>query len=189
MNILYATTNTAKFSEAKTNFAEHGFDIVSPLDLDIDLDINETGSSIEENATLKAEAYLTHVPPGTIIIGDDTGIFIDALGGEPGIHARRWKGYKMSDTEIMDYCLSRMEGIPQASRGVEFRIALAVASSQRPTQVFVGTFRTHLRTIPLPLREAGFPFRPLITDDHPTHRLTAIKQVVPYLSTLQYANH
>jgi len=184
-NILYATTNPGKFSEAKKNFAVHGINIINPLELGINIDVEETGTTLEENARLKAEAYLPHVEQGTIVLGDDTGIFIDALGGEPGIHARRWKGYKMTDEEIIEYCLAGMKGIPKEDRGVEFRIALAVAGSKYPTQVFIGTFHTQLRTTPLPLREEGFPFRPIITDELPTHRINAIKAALPYLSTLQ----
>lgn len=185
MTIIYATTNPGKFSEAKKNFADYGITIMSPLELGITLDVDEHGSSLEENAILKAEAYLPLVSPGTIILGDDTGIFIDALGGEPGIKVRRWKGYKMTDEEIISHCLTRLALVPPKNRTVNFRIAIAVACATHKTQVFTGDYHTYILEKARDFREPGFPFRPLISDETPTHRTEAIKAALPYLSTLQ----
>lgn len=189
MTVIYATTNPGKFSEAKKNFADYGITIMSPLELGITLDVDEHGSSLEENAILKAEAYLPLAPTGSIILGDDTGIFIDALNGEPGIKVRRWKGYRMTDEEIITHCLSRLLGVPPGKRSVNFRIAIAVACANYKTRVFTGLYRTFILEHARDFRESGFPFRPLINDETPTHRTDAIKAVLPYLSTLQSQNH
>lgn len=189
MTILYATTNPGKFSEAKKNFATYGYSIVSPGELGLNLDVEETGTTLEANASLKAEAYLPHVPPDTIVLGDDTGMYITALGGEPGIKVRRWLGYKMTDEEIITYCLKRLEGVPLGERTLTISLALAVAKRGSPTQVFVGSYQTNILLKPRSLREPGFPFRPLITDEAPTHRLDAIRASLPYLATLLKQNH
>lgn len=189
MTLLYATTNPGKFAEAKKNYASYGYDLVSPQDLGLNLDVDETGTTLEENARLKAEAYLPHVAKDTIVIGDDTGMFIPALGGEPGIKVRRWRGYKMTDEEIIEYCLQRLAGVPEGERQLKISLALAVATHNHPTQVFVGSYQTNILLHAKPIREPGFPFRPLITDETPTHRLDAIRASLPYLATLLSQTH
>lgn len=202
MTILYATTNPGKFNEAKKNFAEHGIVIVSPLELEINIEVEETGSSLEANARLKAEAYLPYVNKDTIVIGDDTGIFIDALNGEPGIRVRRWKGSHMNDEEIINYCLEKMAQIPHGKRSARFCTVLAVAQTNIPTKFFDGILVGSILTNPLPEREPGMPFWPLFYYDalkmtlgefharpmsfqqkYPTHREIAVNKVAAYLSS------
>ena len=188
MNLLYATTNPGKFAEAARHFEAHGYAIKSPEMMGLNRVVEETGSTLEENAKLKAEAYLPYVDKGVIVFGDDTGMYIDALGGEPGIKVRRWKGYKMTDEEIIKYTLERLAGVPDVKRGMTISIALSVATSTKPTRTFVGSYKTSILQKPKNLREKGFPFRPLITDEIPTHRSDAIKAALPYLSTLLSQN-
>ncbi len=182
--IVYATTNPGKFNEAKRNYREYGIEIISPLDLNLNIEVDETGETLEANAALKAEAYIPYVSSDTIVLGDDTGIFIDALAGEPGIKVRRWKGYKMTDEEIIEYTLERLKGVEAQNRTAKFRIAIAVAAADRSTKIFIGEYQTNILEVPLSFREPGFPFRPIITDELPTHRISAIKASLPYLSTL-----
>lgn len=189
MTLLYATTNPGKLREAINNFAEYGYQVVGPQDLGINLDVDETGQSLEENAILKAEAYLPYLDDNTVVLADDTGMYIDALGGEPGIKVRRWLGYKMTDEEIINHTLTQLKNIPDSARTMEIKLALAIATKHHPTQVFVGSYRTHLLTEPKDFRDPGFPFRPLITAELPTHRTNAIKAALPYLSTLHSQNH
>jgi XTP/dITP diphosphohydrolase len=183
-NLVYATTNPGKFKEVSKFFQANNLQLHLPSEYGVDLDVNETGSTLEENATLKAEAYLAALPSNSIVIGDDTGVEIDALGGEPGIHTRRWKGYRMEDQEIIDYCLERMEGVPIGERGAQFRTVLAVACQNREVKLFDGIFRVNIRQHPHPFRDRGFPFRPLIEVAHPTHRIHAIETALPYLRQL-----
>ena len=88
-DIVYATTNPGKFAQVEKIFAHHGIKLKSPSDFGAKVDVDEVGTSLEENAKLKAQAYLKLLPEGTMIIGDDTGIEIDALGGAPGIKVQR----------------------------------------------------------------------------------------------------
>src|SRR3989339_982306 len=112
-DIVYATTNPGKFTEVAKLFAGHGIAIKSAADYKVDIDVNETGTTLEENAILKAEAYRDAIKDDVIILGDDTGLEIDALGGEPGIKVRRWKGYNMTDEEIITYALERLKNVPE----------------------------------------------------------------------------
>lgn len=183
-DIVYATGNPGKFAEVRELFAEVGITLHSPQEYGIFLDVDETGTTLEENAILKAEAYRDAIQEPVIVLGDDTGVEIDALGGEPGIRVRRWKGYKMTDEEIIVYTLERLSGVPATKRGAQFRTVIAVAVTGEPTRTFSGIHRVAIRVRPLPMRELGFPFRSLIHTSRPTHRLKAIKSSLAYLATL-----
>lgn len=160
--ILYATNNPGKVIEVKKLLEHYGIKVVSPKDLGIDLDVPETGSSLEENATLKALAFLA-VSEGRVVLSDDTGLEIDGLGGEPNIHVRRWKDKKtrMEDEEIIEYCLVRMAGIPKDKREAQFRTVLAIALPDGSIETVDGVLRGMILETPADIRIEGFPFESL----------------------------
>jgi XTP/dITP diphosphohydrolase len=203
--IVYATTNSGKFSEVSKLFSGYVIGIKSASDYDVDIDVEETGSTLEENAILKAEAYLRAIDSDVIVVSDDTGFEIDALGGEPGIKVRRWKGYKMSDEEIIDYAIERLKGVPENERTAHFRTVISVASRSTPTKTFSGQLEGRILTQPLQTRVEGLPFQPLffateynvmlgelhdmpieekIKRNMSTHRERAVIASLPYLATL-----
>lgn len=204
--IVYSTTNPGKFAEVQKLFAGHGTTIHSAAEYQVNIDVDETGTTLEENAILKAEAYRDAIAEEVIILGDDTGLEIDALGGEPGIKVRRWKGYKMTDEEIIAYTLERLQGVPEAQRTAHFRTVIAVAKRGVETKTFSGILPGRIVTEPHAYREEGLPFQPLFfsTDYNDmlykihsldtseklaknivTHRERAIMASLVYLSTLQ----
>ncbi len=157
--ILYATTNPGKLFEVGRLLKRHGIKIISPKDLRLEIDVPEDGLTLEENAAAQARAYLESgidIP----IIADDTGVEINALGGEPGIHVRRWKDKetRMSDQEVIDYCLYKMKDIPKGKRGAQFRTAVALAYPDNPIETFDGILRGEILEKPIPLKVEGFPF-------------------------------
>lgn len=160
MKIIYATTNPGKFNEVKKIFAHHKVNIYSPMDFGQSIEVEETGSTLQENAFLKAKAYID-IFPNDIIIADDTGVEIDGLGGEPGIKVRRWKGYRMEDEEIIEHCLARMKGIKEEGRGAQFHTVLAVAEPGKEVVYFDGIFRGQILKEPKIEREVGMPFWPI----------------------------
>jgi XTP/dITP diphosphohydrolase len=201
--IVFATTNPGKFSQVKNIFTHHGIDLESPLDFGLQLNVEETGPTLEANARLKAEAFAAQLPPDTIVIGDDTGIEIDALGGEPGIKVRRWNGTHMSDEAIIELCLSKLSGVKPGDRGAQFRTVLAVAKMGDPVHYFEGIMRGEILETPKVERAEGMPFWPIfylpklkmtLGEFHampmdfqlqnPTHRELAVLQVLPYLAKL-----
>lgn len=88
MKILIATTNPGKFSELRTFLSDLPYEYVSLSDVGISLNVEETGSTFDENAILKAKTYadLSGLPA----IADDGGFEIDILHGEPGVKSYRW---------------------------------------------------------------------------------------------------
>ncbi len=160
--IFYATNNPGKKFEVGRQLKSAGIEIVTPIDLGIDIDVEENGNTLEENAILKVKGYRNLVKD-KIILADDTGLEIDALNGEPGIHVRRWKDGKtrMSDQECIDYCIERMSGIPKENRGAQFRTVLALSFSDKEIELFDGILRGYILEKPSILRVEGFPFESL----------------------------
>ena len=161
--ILYATTNPGKLMEVGKYLEPYGITLVSPAQLGLAVEVEESGQTLEDNAILKARAYLDRVPD-RIVMADDTGVEIDALHGEPGIHVRRWKDKTtpLSDQEVIDTCIERMRGIPTAQRGAQFRTVIALGVPGGAIELFDGILRGTIVETPAPLRIAGFPFEALL---------------------------
>src|SRR5215210_7575749 len=96
--ILVATTNPGKLREYRHLFeGVPDAHIVSPNDAEVWCEVAETGSTFEENALLKARAFYEALPSearaeGWWVLGDDSGLEVDAMGGAPGVHSNRWAG-------------------------------------------------------------------------------------------------
>jgi len=157
--LLYATSNSAKIAEVRKILGARGIALQAPSDFGLALDVPEPGATLEENASAKARAYLDVVDEGTVVLGDDTGVEIDALGGEPGIHVRRWAGEgRMTDQAVLETTLARLARVPLGERGAQFRTVFAVGVRGRPLALFEGTLRGVILERADPLRIAGFPF-------------------------------
>jgi XTP/dITP diphosphohydrolase len=94
-------------------------------------DVAETGTSLEENAKKKALEYANLV--GAAVLADDTGLFVDALDGAPGIRAARYAGEKATYADNRQKLLDALRGVPDARRTARFRCVIALA---RPGSVF-----------------------------------------------------
>lgn len=86
MKILIGTNNAHKAQEIRDMLP--GFDIVRPKEIGLDLDVDENGSSFEENALIKAKAFAD--ASGMVTLADDSGLEVDCLNGEPGIYSARY---------------------------------------------------------------------------------------------------
>jgi XTP/dITP diphosphohydrolase len=126
--LLFATRNPYKVQLFTPIFAAHGIGCATLVDAQVRRQgLEETGSTPEQNALLKARAY--HSPRWPLVFADDAGLEIDALGGEPGVQTRRWAGLLTDDVEDdtwLAYLLQRLEGVPPASRSARYVSAWAV---------------------------------------------------------------
>jgi XTP/dITP diphosphohydrolase len=204
--VLYATTNPGKVQEVRKYLQFFGLTLLSPAEIGLSMEVEETGQTLEENATLKAQAYLAQAPH-LVVMADDTGVEIDALHGEPGIHVRRWRDRRapMSDQAIIAYCMERLQGIPPSRRGAQFRTVIALGGAGRPLDLFAGVLRGTIVETPAPLTIPGFPFEAIffvpewgkllgevhalsiedkLQQGYLTHRERAVKQAVPRLREL-----
>ncbi len=124
--LLLATKNPAKVREYWQLLQEIPYEIVTLAEEGIDQVVDETEATLKENAALKAKAYasLSHL----LTLADDSGLEVDALGGEPGALSARFAGEGASDKERIDYLLARLLGIPWEQRTARFKCMIAIAS-------------------------------------------------------------
>ena len=113
MKILFATGNSGKLREASEILGE-GFELVTPDQLGITEDIPETGQTLRANSLQKAQYLFERC--GCDCFADDTGLEIDALGGEPGVHTARYAGEDKDFNRNMDKVLYELSVIESAGR-------------------------------------------------------------------------
>lgn len=103
MKVLFATKNPAKVKRYEEKLKEHGIELITIKDLDVDIKVEETGKNAIENAYIKAKAY--YDATGIITIGMDDNLFIEELPDEkqPGTHVRRINGKELNDDEMIEY--------------------------------------------------------------------------------------
>jgi len=95
-------------------------------DLQIDTIVEETGTTIHENATLKAQEYARLT--GMYTLADDSGLTVDALNGRPGVHSSRYGGPNMSSKQRRELMLNELHGVSWSKRQAQFRCTLVLAS-------------------------------------------------------------
>lgn len=192
--IFYATNNPGKLEEAKVICRRFNIEVLSPKDLNLEIDPEETGKTYYENALLKVQAFRPYVPSEIVLVGDDSGLEIPALNNEPGLHSRRWKDGKtaMTDQEALDYCLERMKMLSGRDREAHFVGTLVAHDGIQNEVVATGYLRG--RMLESPLSDApqltGYPFRALFQElstgkmlyeleegEAPTHRDEAFRKL------------
>jgi XTP/dITP diphosphohydrolase len=134
--LLLATTNKGKIVEFRYLFQGLPLELVTPADVGINTDVEEGDISMEENARHKAAVYAGL--SGLLTVADDSGLEVDALGGEPGIRSARYAGENASDGDRVAYLLSKLKGVPREKRAARFRCIIAVATPQKIVQVCEG---------------------------------------------------
>lgn len=108
MRAVLASKNQKKLRELQEILSAQGVELVLQSELGVDIDVEETGESFEENAILKAEAVCRAT--GLPAISDDSGLSVDALGGAPGIYSARYGGEGLDDEGRVSLLLRTMEG-------------------------------------------------------------------------------
>ena len=117
MKLILASKNPHKLVEISAILGKLGLEVALESEYGLDLEVEETGTTFEENSLLKAEAVMK--ASGMPAIADDSGICVDALGGAPGIYSARYGG-KGSDRERLDYLLEQMKDVPEEKRAAKF---------------------------------------------------------------------
>lgn len=126
--LLLATKNLAKAREYTLLLHGIPYEIVTLAGVGIDLAVSETGKTLEENATIKAGAYAKQ--GNLLALADDSGLEVDALGGEPGAQSARYAGEGVSDRERIEYLLRRLECVAWERRAARFVCVIAIASPE-----------------------------------------------------------
>lgn len=173
-HLIYATSNPGKIIEIRRHFGFHNIPVSALSDfVSVQLDPAETGTTLGENAYIKALAYAEELAKNDslrgkefMVISDDTGVFIDGLDDEPGIHVRRWIGRKMEDEEIINYTLARMQALVGDQRKANFRTVLCMIGVDddgtiTEHQTTEGFLEGRILENAHPTRIKGFPFESL----------------------------
>jgi XTP/dITP diphosphohydrolase len=126
--LLLATNNNGKVQEFRSLLKSIDFDLVTLNDIGITTKVEETGQTMEENARLKATIYAAE--SGLLTLADDSGLEVDALGGEPGVRSARYAGNNASDTDRVNYLLSKLISVPWEKRTARFRCVIAIATPE-----------------------------------------------------------
>ena len=153
MRIILATRNPSKALEIQDLFAaQRHIKILTLDDVGIQGEAPEEGDSLEANALEKAVFAHTRAPEPMWVISDDSGIFINALGGEPGVQSAHWGGKGITTEARTAYCLEQLRGV--SDRSATFRVVVAVISPQGTRRFFSGELQGDL------LEASQVPSRP-----------------------------
>ena len=150
-----ATHNPGKLREMSDILSKFGIQVVSPADVGITVDVEETGTTFAENAMLKAKAICE--ASGLPAIADDSGLCVDALNGGPGVYSARYGGEELDDRGRYMLLLNSMRG--QTTRAAHFACAIACAFPGGKTLTAEG--RCDGAIAFAPLGEGGFGYDPV----------------------------
>ena len=136
--IIFATGNENKMKEIRMILADLGMPILSMKEAGIVVDVEENGTTFEENALIKA-TEIAKMTENCIVLADDSGLEIDYLNKEPGIYSARYAGVDTSYDIKNQMLLDRLAGVPDEKRTARFVCAVAAAFPDGSTEVVRGT--------------------------------------------------
>lgn len=201
--LIFATGNKGKMDEIREIYADVDANILSMKEAGVACDVEENGSTFEENALIKARAIYDVIKEkksddnafeNVIVMADDSGLEVDYLNKEPGIYSARYLGedtsYDIKNKAILD----RMEGVPKEQRTARFVCAIAAVFSDGREEVVRGTIEGYIGYEPQ--GENGFGYDPIFYVDefgcstaalsreeknNVSHRGNALKEMRKYL--------
>ena len=201
--LVLATKNLGKIAEFDRLLSQFTPDIkvLGLSDFPDMPEVVEIGKTLNENARLKAKAIceFTKLPA----LADDSGLFIDALGGQPGVYSARWAGYegvdsKMKDLANINKALEELKDVPKGSRGAQFKAVVAFCRKNLDSSFLekdeLGVLSGQILT--QPIGSAGFGYDPIFSPDQfdqslaqlpprvkdeVSHRGIALRAIAPFL--------
>ena len=135
--IIFATGNEGKMKEVRMILEDLGIEVLSLKEAGITSEVEENGSTFEENALIKATEIMRL--SGEVVLADDSGLEVDSLGKEPGVHSARYMGHDTSYHMKNQKIIERLEGKSGKERSARFVCAIAAALPDGRTLVTRGT--------------------------------------------------
>ena len=157
--LLIATNNQGKIEELQALLKETGIELITPAQIDLDLDVIEDGHTYAENATKKAIAFAQ--TSGLIALADDSGLEVEALNGEPGLYSARYgsqDGQKLSDKDRRAYLIKHLKDKPRPWTA-RFCATIAIARPTGETYLTEGICEGEI--IPEERGTGGFGYDPI----------------------------
>lgn len=155
--IIIATTNEGKMKEFRALLAHKDVEIVSMKEAGINIDIDENGTTFEENAAIKAKTVCEYSV--CLCLSDDSGLVIDYLGGEPGIYSARYLGHDTPYEEKNKIIIERLKGVPTEQRSARFVCAVAAAFPDGKVLTVKDTMEGYIAEAPA--GKGGFGYDPI----------------------------
>lgn len=155
--LLIATHNPGKLKEFQEFLSDLPFEIVSLSDVGISEDVEEDGKTYEENSQKKALFFAKE--SGLPALSDDGGLEIVALNNEPGIHSRRWLGYRGTDEELLKHLGKVAKELPDNNRTAFFKTVVSVALPDGKVWSVMGEVDGIIAKKPLAKFSKGYPYR------------------------------
>ena len=197
MRLLVATKNSGKIQEIAQILSPLGIEVVSQGDTDINVDIEETGSTFQENALIKARAVAMMCDEP--VLADDSGLCVEALDGAPGIHSARYAGSDASDMDKIQKLLGELEGVKNRRAKFVCVMAMVFPDGEELTASgeVSGSITTQIKG------EGGFGYDPIFYADElkktfaeagedeknrVSHRSRALHNLVDKLNQLMKSN-
>ena len=161
--IVAATQNKGKIREIDEITSKLGFSVISREEAGVpaDFDTDETGTTFEENSEMKAEDIMRIT--GMSAVADDSGLVVDALGGEPGVYSARYAGEDHDDAANRKLVLKRLEGVPEEERTARFVCVVTLVRLDGSKTVCRGTVEGHI--IEEERGENGFGYDPIFVPE------------------------
>lgn len=158
MRVVLASANAGKLRELTALLAPLGLDLVAQTSLGIE-SAPETGETFLSNALIKARHAAA--ASGLPALADDSGIEVDALGGQPGVHSARFAGEGASDADNLAKLLGELQGVPVDRRGARYRCCIVFARGPDDAQPLVADGTWEGRIIPECRGSGGFGYDPV----------------------------
>jgi XTP/dITP diphosphohydrolase len=155
VRLLIASNNRGKLREYRDILGDLPLELVTPADIGLELEVAEAGASYYENALLKARAFAR--ASGLLTLADDSGLEVDALGGEPGMHSHRYASG--GDSDRYRALLERLQGVPPKKRTARFRCVIVIVDPGGGTYTCEGVCPGLI--LSAPRGEGGFGYDPV----------------------------
>ena len=195
--LVLATRNAGKVREFARLLGHLNIELVGLEETGKTEEIEETGSTFEENARIKAEGYARLT--GETTLADDSGLEVDALNGKPGVQSARYGGPGLSDADRVTMLLGELEDVRGWKRTARFTAVLALAGDDVPGGVITETGKLEGAIAHEPIGKGGFGYDPVFWQaglaktsaeltgeqkDAVSHRGAAVKKMLPHLEKL-----
>lgn len=191
--LVIASRNAGKLRELRGLLEPHGIAVKNLADFPEMGEVDETGMSFAENAAIKATTVAESL--GQWVLGEDSGLMVDALGGRPGIYSARFAGTHGDDAANNRKLIEELDGVPDEKRGAQYLCSIAVASPDGEVQlVEAATCRGRIAREPHGTNGFGYdPYfeiveyhktfgeLPAVVKQQISHRARAMEQLLPRL--------
>src|SRR6266542_3544067 len=193
--LLIATNNKGKVKELQDLLKDIGLELVTPADINLDLEVEEDGVTYTENASKKVIAF-AHAS-GLVSLADDSGLEVDALDGAPGLHSARYHPKPgANDADRRTYMLENLKGKPRPWTA-HFHATIAIAIPEKDVQIADGNCYGEI--IPQERGTGGFGYDPIFLlpelnktmaelemeeKNRLSHRAKAVMNAIPVLKNI-----